>query len=146
MKDGKQITSDQKIKVNEKEMPPRDLMLKSALLRTMLAAENTLMAWVRTSVSLYAFGFSIITFFDYLGQQSDNNRTMTIPFVLGFALICIGIISLLLAMAEHKKVRVRLKELGLPSFSRYSLPIGSAIALLVIGSFALIAIIVHISI
>jgi putative membrane protein len=130
----------------KKEEKPKDIITKAALVRTMFSAENSMMAWVRTSVSLYAFGFSIITFFDYLGQQSDNNRTMTIPFVLGFALICIGIISLLLAMAEHKKVRVRLKELGLPSFSRYSLPIGSAIALLVIGSFALIAIIVHISI
>ncbi len=130
----------------KKEEKPKDIITKAALVRTMFSAENSMMAWVRTSVSLYAFGFSIITFFDYLGQQSDNNRTMTIPFVLGFALICVGTISLLLAMAEHKKVRVRLKELGLPSFSRYSLPIGSAIALLVIGSFALIAIIVHISI
>ncbi len=146
MKDGKQITSDQKIKVNEKEIPPRDLMLKSALLRTMLAAENTLMAWVRTSISLYAFGFSMITFFDYLGKQINETRDMTIPIILGFTLICVGIVSLILAMVEHRKIRKRLHELGLPVVSRYSLPLFSGAALFIIGIFALLAIIIHISV
>ena len=35
-----------------------------AWLRTRLAVERTLMAWVRTAVSLIGFGFAIVQFFD----------------------------------------------------------------------------------
>ncbi len=103
------------------------------------------MAWVRTSISLYAFGFSIITFFDYLDKQINETRSMTIPIFLGFALISIGIITLVLAIIEHKKISKRLYELGLPVVSKYSLPIYSTIALIIIGILALVAVIFHIS-
>jgi putative membrane protein len=145
MKEGKQKTSDQKTNVNEKETPPKDLMLKSALVRTNLAAERSLMAWIRTSISLYAFGFSIITFFDYLDNQVTETRSMTIPIMLGFTLIGIGIISLILAMIEHRDVRKHLYKLGLPVVSKYSLPIYSSVALIIIGILALVAVIIHIS-
>lgn len=124
---------------------PTDLTTRAALVRTMLAAERSLMAWVRTSISLYAFGFSIITFFDYLDKQINETRSMTIPIFLGFALISIGIITLVLAIIEHKKISKRLYELGLPVVSKYSLPIYSTIALIIIGILALVAVIFHIS-
>lgn len=138
--------ADLKIENKKDQKTGNDLILKAALVRTILAAENTLMAWVRTSISLYAFGFSMITFFDYLSKQIDETRNMTIPIILGFTLICVGIISLILAMIEHKKIRKRLYELGLPVISKYSLPFASAAALLIIGILVLLAIIVHISV
>ncbi len=71
-----------------------DVRIPAALVRTMLAADNSLMAWIRTSISLYAFGFSIITFFDYMGKQNSDIHSYTITILIGLALILVGIISL----------------------------------------------------
>lgn len=40
-----------------------------ALLRTRLAYERTLMAWIRSSISLIGFGFPIYKFFQYVREQ-----------------------------------------------------------------------------
>ena len=39
-----------------------------AWLRTRLSVERTMMAWVRTAVSLIGFGFAIVQFFERLDQ------------------------------------------------------------------------------
>ena len=44
-----------------------------AWLRTRLAVERTLMAYLRTSVSLIGFGFAIVQFFDRLEQMPGAN-------------------------------------------------------------------------
>jgi len=122
---------------------PSDLIVKSALVRTQLAAENTLMAWIRTAVSLYTFGFSITKFFDYLARQQEASRLSGGPRRLGIALICVGIVALLFAVVEHVKVSRKLQELGLPITSRLSVPIGSGITLLVIGIVVLVSIVLN---
>ena len=43
-----------------------------AWLRTRLALERTIMAWVRTAVSLIGFGFAIVQFFDRLQQMPGD--------------------------------------------------------------------------
>ncbi len=130
-------------KSKEEEAPKNDLILKAALVRTLLAAENSMLAWVRTCISLYAFGFSMITFFDYMGKQMNEVHPMIFPIILGFILICVGIISLVLAMREHKKVTKELRRLGLPVLTKFSLPLASTTAFIIIGIFALIAIILY---
>jgi inner membrane protein YidH len=42
-----------------------------SLRRTFMAQERTLMAWIRTSVCLISFGFSIYKFFDYLAKAEQ---------------------------------------------------------------------------
>ena len=37
---------------------PRDLRVPAALVRMALSSEQTLMSWVRTSLSMFTFGFS----------------------------------------------------------------------------------------
>ena len=71
-----------------------DVRIPAALVRTMLAADNSLMAWIRTSISLYAFGFSIITFFDYMSKKNSDIHSYTITILIGLSLILVGIISL----------------------------------------------------
>lgn len=117
----------------------RDLILKSALVRTQLAAENTLLAWVRTSVSLYTFGFSITKFFAFLAQQRDIPKLSNSVRRLGLALVCVGILALVFAIFEHIKVSRKLKELGLP-ITRLSLPVYTAAILLVIGIVTLVSV------
>jgi hypothetical protein len=62
---------------------------------------------------------------------------------MGVALVCVGIVVLLLAMVEHV-LRVRkMKKQGLPADAASFLPFGSAVALLVIGIAALTSIVIN---
>ena len=45
-----------------------------ALVRTAFSSERALMAWMRTSVSLYSFGFTITKFMDYLERPGEGSR------------------------------------------------------------------------
>jgi putative membrane protein len=109
-----------------------------ALDRTAYSSERSVMAWMRTSVSMYAFGFTIIKFIDYLRKQEDGAAYAEGLGRLGLVLILIGIMSLVLAIIEHLK-RVRtMKRLGLEDPSRMHLSIVGAALLLVVGITTLI--------
>ena len=123
------------------DLPPeeRDLRLAAALVRTALSSEQTLMSWVRTSLSLSTFGFSIAKFFQYLAGASHPELVASSR-RLGLTLISVGVIALLTAMAQHVS-RVRsLKKQGLPPDSGSFLPFGSAAVMLVIGLAALVGV------
>jgi putative membrane protein len=111
-----------------------------ALVRTAFSSERALMAWMRTSVSLYSFGFTISKFVDYLERQGEGSQCSEGPRRLGLALICMGILVLVLAAVEHVRRIVKMKQLGLPPISRFPLPVAAAAALFIIGTAALIGI------
>lgn len=111
-----------------------------ALARTAFSSERSLMAWMRTSVSLYSFGFSITKFADYLENQGQGSQFAEGPRRLGLALFCMGILVLVVAAAEHWQRLSRMKQLGLPTVSRFPLPVAGAAALFVIGATTLIGI------
>jgi putative membrane protein len=116
---------------------PRDLRLPGALVRTALSSEQTLMSWVRTALSMVTFGFSIAQFFYFLAERQNDVDFSVGPSRLGIALISVGILVLVLAVIEHV-LRIRaLKSQGLPGDAGSFLPLGSAVALLVIGGGAL---------
>lgn len=75
-----------------------------AWLRTRLALERTMMAWVRTAVSLIAFGFTIVQFFDRLYQMpaAAPARFPDAPRFLGLALIGCGIAALGISIWEYR--------------------------------------------
>jgi putative membrane protein len=117
----------------------RDLREPAALVRTALSSEQTLMSWVRTSLSLSTFGFSIAKFFQYLASQTDAQVSDS-PRRLGLALICLGVVVLVTALVEHV-LRIRsLKGQGLPPDSGSFLPLGSAAVMLAIGVVALVSV------
>ena len=104
-----------------------------ALDRTEYASERAAMAWMRTSVSMYTFGFTITKFMDYLGKQEDGAGDAEGLGRLGLVLILIGIVSLILSIIEHlNRLRI-MKRLGLQDPSRMHLPIVGAALLLAIG-------------
>jgi putative membrane protein len=71
--------------------------------RTRLAHERTLMAWVRTSVSLISFGFTIYKFFQYMRDQGQPIQERAFgPRRFAIFLIAIGLISLALATIQHR--------------------------------------------
>lgn len=124
----------------------RDLEIL-AIVRTRFSSERSLMAWIRTSVSLFTFGFSITKFFNYLENQQKGTQFSEGPYVLGLALICLGILSLVPAAIQHVGRLKRAKELGIPMgmpiITRFSLPIWATVALIVIGFTTFIGILLN---
>jgi putative membrane protein len=75
-------------------------------LRTRMSLERTLTSWVRTAVSLIGFGFTIVQFFDRLGDM-DGVALATrpqAPRYLGLALIGTGILALAISMWQYRYV------------------------------------------
>ena len=59
-----------------------------AWLRTRMALERTMMAWMRTAVSLIGFGFAIVQFFNHLSQIPGTQAHLpNVPYYLGLCLI-----------------------------------------------------------
>ena len=82
--------------------PPLDTSTRLAVERTRLANERTLMAWIRTATSLIAFGFTIFKFFQYLATE-EHRKTVVSPWVVGMAMILVGLTGLALAWIQHRQ-------------------------------------------
>lgn len=83
---------------------PLNVATHFAWLRTRMAAERTLEAWVRTAISLISFGFTIVKFFERLNQIAGvaPPRNPNEPFYLGLLLIVIGILALAISVWQYK--------------------------------------------
>jgi inner membrane protein YidH len=117
-----------------------------SLQRTRMSADRTLMAVIRTSLSLIGFGFTIFQVFQklYEAQVLKNSRA---PRRFGEALVLLGITMLVVGIGYHTAFMLELRrrrnqlradglihaESGFP----VSLTLLVAIALLVIGVFAI---------
>jgi putative membrane protein len=75
-------------------------------IRTRMALERTLMAWVRTSVGLIGFGFTIVQFFQRFREMAGVAAPVRpeAPRYLGLALIGTGVVTLLVAVAQYRTV------------------------------------------
>ena len=73
-------------------------------LRTRPSVERTMMAWLRTAVSLIGFGFAIVQFFERLQQMSGAlpANLPTAPKYLGLALIACGVLALLISIWQYQ--------------------------------------------
>lgn len=89
--------------------PPSQVDL--AFDRTFLAQERTLMAWLRTSMSLVTFGFMLFKAFLYLEQIGKITPTRQIlgPRTYGIIIIAVGVFGLIAAIAQHIRVLKRLR-------------------------------------
>ena len=76
-----------------------------AWLRTRMSLERTLMAWVRTSVSLIGFGFTIVQFLHRMQELPGGEKVPfpQSPLFFGFALICCGIAALIISIWQYRK-------------------------------------------
>jgi putative membrane protein len=106
------------------------------------AAERTLMAWIRTALSLIGFGFGIgklATYLDAAGLHPAHDPAHT-SLIFGTSFILVGILGLMAAIVQHARV---LKRLSQPDFAYNAMrPIAmtAAVLLTLIGVFGLFAI------
>ena len=115
-----------------------------AWLRTRLAVERTILAYVRTAVSLIGFGFTIVQFFERF-QQMPGTAPPQFPHApryLGLALIFCGVASLVIALWEYRWSvnylwnRDYAPIAGMQKEGRRSPVLGVILVLLLVGIFA----------
>ena len=106
--------------------------------RNRAAAERTTLAWIRTALALISFGFGldkIISAIRVAGGDADSSNDMGLQ-LMSMGFIGIGIFTLLIAMRQHKRELIRLRNDPYLYREEPSLSIAAASAVLVIGVMA----------
>jgi uncharacterized membrane protein YidH (DUF202 family) len=105
-----------------------------AIQRTKMAADRSLLAWIRTALSMIGFGFTIYKFFQYMPEElaTGNVRRPQAPRNLGLTLIALGTLALAAAAWQHwnvlkKTIRTRQAQ------PVWTFPFVVAILVIVIG-------------
>lgn len=122
-----------------------------AWLRTRLALERTVMASVRTAVSLIAFGFTIVQFFERMTQMAGAAppRFPGAAYYLGLGLIVSGIALLMISIWDYRKTVAYLWNkdyvavAGKEKEMETSPIIGVAVVLTLVGLFAFFAVLLR---
>ncbi len=126
---------------------PKETTVSSELAkeRTREAADRTLMAWIRTCLSLIGFGFGIAKFRDILVEaglrQGPEHIHSTLIFGLSF--ISLGIFGLLAAVVQHWRILQHIKIGSFQYTGFRPVVMITAILLLLIGLFAFISILLR---
>jgi|GEM_PF-484680 len=114
-----------------------------SIVRSYLAVERTLMAWIRTSLSMISFGFTIgklgqiLNDFEIKGPLG-RIRTVSIE-ELAYVLVILGTAALIGAAFQH---RMRVRELYAMGLRRqFSITFIVAVVLVVLGAFTFAALI-----
>lgn len=118
-----------------------DQSTQLSLQRSFLAAERTLMAWIRTSISMIGFGFTLAKLFQSLAAanvliKGPAGRVWTAEGV-GMLLITLGTFALVFAVVDHHRELKLLQEAGLRP--RFSLTTAVASVLSILGLMALLS-------
>jgi putative membrane protein len=123
---------------------PRNLTNELAKERNRAAAERTLLAWIRTSLSLIGFGFGIdqIVAAIQRTRRLDNVETLYLARITGLAFIAVGLYAVLSAAIEHRRELRRIQRDDYLYLPRRSNALAVAIALIAIGVFAFLGIII----
>jgi putative membrane protein len=95
-----------------------------------LAYERTTLAWVRTSLTLITFGFSIDKFFEAQSRKAGQGGFQ--PQVIGITMIAFGLVALLLFVFEVRQFRKKYPQVP-PSIAGFA-----AVMIAILGIMALV--------
>src|SRR5271169_6712409 len=120
-------------------------------LRTRLSVERTMMSWVRTATALIGFGFTIVQFFNRMGETPGVAPAYFphAPRYLGLSLIFCGVMALVISIWEyHWGLRYlwggNFEVIAGVTREGKQTPIyGVAIALVLVGLFAFFAVLLR---
>ncbi|MEB3191379.1 MAG: DUF202 domain-containing protein [Snowella sp.] len=111
--------------------------------RNRAAAERTLMAWIRTSLSLISFGVGIDRIVAAIHSAFNTNLdSFHLSRILGLLFIIIGTLALGVAALNHRQDLKRIEHGQFTYQPRLSLSLVVAIALISVGVFAFLSILV----
>ena len=122
-----------------------------AWMRTRMAVERTILAWVRTAVALIGFGFTIVQFFERMTNMPGSAEAVFphAPRYLGLALIFCGIASLVIALWEYRWTINYLWNsdyapiAGMTKEGRNSPVVGVILVLMLVGIFAFFSVLLR---
>jgi putative membrane protein len=149
---GSKGMSDQDISDNSERFEVRTTAESHfAWMRTRMALERTMMAWIRTATGLIGFGFTIVQFFD-VGRVYPNGNPVyfpQLPRYLGLALIFCGVAALIISIWEYRWMIRYLRggrfaaAAGLGSGGFQTPLYAVAIALTCVGTFTFLAVLLQ---
>jgi putative membrane protein len=122
-----------------------------AWVRTRLAVERTLMAYMRTAVSLIGFGFAIVQFFERFHDMpgAAPARFPDAAWYLGLTLIFCGVMAMVISIWEFRWTIRYLwggsftKIAGMTAEGRQTPLYAVAVAIVCIGAFAFVAVLLR---
>lgn len=117
--------------------------------RTRVAADRTLMAWIRTALSLITFGLGIGKAVELLDAALPASTRVLDPshatLVVAISLVVVGVLTLLGAIIQHGLLLKALEQQTYTYKAPLDLALIVAIVLLTIGLLALAALIITIT-
>ena len=121
-------------------MSEPDTNTRLARERTRAAADRTLMAWIRTSISMIGFGFTIAKLGDVAEGASDYKDPIHGMQIFGGAFMVLGVLALVGAMIQHRWILKGVAQGQYTYMDKRPLAMTVAILLIWIGLFGAAAI------
>jgi len=105
------------------------------------SAERTLLAWIRTSLTLIGFGFGIpgiLTILPTSPLKDISTTTLHIK-ILGSSFIILGLLSIIIALFQYRRQIIKIQHPTFVYEDTFNLAFFVAITLFAIGLFAFIS-------